>query len=384
MTSSLPLAGLKVTEIGHSVAGPFAGAVLAQLGAEVVKIETPELGDPARGWGPPYHGSTAVVFDVLNRDKRSIAADLKDPAWARAVRGHVLGRDAVIQNLRPGATERLGLGAAELTAARPSLIYCNLSAFGQRGPMRGRPGYDSLMQAYAGLMSMTGEEGGGPVRVGASVVDMGAGMWAAIGILAALRERERTGIGGIVDTSLFETTLAWLTIPLATFLASGEVSGRLGTAAAQIVPYQGFATADGYLMIGAGTDGLFRRLAEALGRPGWPDDPRFVTNGARVRNRAVLVPQIAAIVASAPTAAWIAKLDAAGVPCAKQQSLDDVVTDPQTMALEMIQHDRAGARRFVGLPVSFNGARPPLRLGSPALGEHNDALGVPAREPGES
>jgi crotonobetainyl-CoA:carnitine CoA-transferase CaiB-like acyl-CoA transferase len=249
-----------------------------------------------------------------------------------------------------------------------------LSAFGRVGPLKLKPGYDPLMQAYSGLMSISGEPGRPPVRSGASIIDMGAGMWSVIAILAGLHERARTGTGGVVDTSLYETALAWMTLPLTNYLASGKVPGPLGSAAAQIAPYQIFATADGYLMVAAGNDNLFARLAHVLEHPEWCDDERYATNGRRVVNRDALICEITRIMQERPTDHWVERLDAAGIPNARPQTVDAVAADPQTLALGMIQGGSEGDPKLLGLPVSFDGVRPPLRRAPPALGAQNELL----------
>lgn len=371
----MPLTGITVIELGHSVAAPYGGAILAELGADVIKVENPKTGDHTRDWGPPYRDKTAILFDALNRDKRSITVDLKNEPERDALRRLILGKaDIVLQNLKPGSIEGFGLGGEDLVAEKPSLIFCNLSAFGRKGPMKAKPGYDPLMQAYGGLMSVTGEDGRPPVRVGVSIIDMGSGMWSVIGILAALNERNRTGKGGVVDTSLYETALAWMTMHAGTYLASGEIPRRHGSGAGQIVPYQVFATRDSYLMVAAGNDNLFRRLCGILNRPDWPEDPRFASNGQRVQNRDALIPQIEEILATETTAVWAERLDEAGVPNAPLQSADAVAADPQTQALGMIQKAPDRDMSFMGLPLSFNGDRPPFRLYAPDLGADNDLL----------
>lgn len=378
MTTALPLTGVTVVELGHSVAAPFAGSIFAQLGARVVKVEQPGVGDPTRDWGPPYSAGTAIVFEALNRDKQAVAVDLKDVGQRGVLRQYIVDHaDVVIQNLRPGSIERVDLAAGDLLSDKPSLVYCNLSAFGHKGPLKEKPGYDPLMQAYGGLMSINGEPGRPPVRVGTSIIDMGAGMWSVIAILAALHERARTGRGGVVDTSLYETALAWMTLPLATYLASGDVPRPLGSAAPQIVPYQIFLTADGYLMVAAGNDNLFNRLAHALGRPEWCDDERYSANGRRVVNREQLVVEIADIMLRHSTDHWIERLEAAGIPNARPQAVDAVAADPQTLALGIIQNGPENDHKLLGLPLSFDGVRPPLRSDPPALGAHNALLTEP-------
>ncbi|HVC50523.1 MAG TPA: CoA transferase [Stellaceae bacterium] len=375
MSSVRPLAGLVVIEIGHSIAAPYAGMILGELGAEVIKVENPKTGDACRGWGPPFADGAATCFHAVNRGKKGITVDLADEDEATQLKSLIIQQaDVVIHNLKFGALDKYGLGAEALVAAKPSLVFCNLGAFGTRGPLCDRPGYDPMMQAYSGLMSLLGEDGRPPVRVSASIVDMGSAMWAVIGILSALRERDRTGKGGIVDASLYETGLTWMNIYLADYLASGELPSRHGSGVAMIVPYQAFAAADGYMMVAAGNDNLFRRLAAAVGQPTLAEDPRFRTNGDRVVNRATLVPILSDIFAKETRQHWATVLEQAGIPNGPINTLDQVVTDPQTRALEMIQQWPETGLSLVGLPLSFDGQRPPFAKRAPALGEDNHAV----------
>src|SRR6266542_1585046 len=375
MIGARPLAGLTVLEIGHSIAAPVTGMILGELGADVVKVENPGTGDYCRDWGPPFYDGTAAAFQAVNRAKRGITVDFKDAAQVERLRGFIRDHvDVLIHNLRYGVLDKYGLSAAALTADKPGLIYCNLGAFGAQGPLRDRPGYDPLMQAHSGLMCLMGEESRPPVRVGVSIVDSATGMWAAIGILAALQERNRTGQGGVVDTSLYECALAWVNIQIAGYLGAGQLPVREGSGAAQIVPYQAFRTRDGYIMMLAGNDNLFRRLCDIVGRPELASDERFRTNSARVINRTRLIPILEAIIVTEPTATWRERFDAAGVPNGPIQTMDQVVTDPQTIALDIIQTSPDGALRLVGLPLSFDGRRPPFERRAPHLGEHNDAV----------
>ncbi len=376
MSSTRPLSGIVVVEIGHSVAAPYAGMILGELGAEIIKVENPKGGDACRGWGPPFTEGTATAFHAFNRAKRGITIDLGDPAEVDRLRALIRDRaDVLIHNLKHGTLGRYGLSADVLRAEKPGLVYCNLGAFGATGPLRDRPGYDPMMQAYGGLMSLLGEDGRPPVRVGVSIIDIATGMWSVIGILAALQERQRTGRGGVVDTSLYEPTLAWMTLPISAYLANGEIPTRHGSGIEQIVPYQAFETADGFMMVAAGNDNLFRRLCAALGRPGLAEDPRFRTNSNRVVNRGSLIPILEDIFAAAPVDAWAAKLDAAGIPNSPIQSLDKVVGDAQTVALGIIQQGPGSpALSLVGLPLSFDGARPPFAKPAPRLGEDNSEI----------
>ena len=375
MSSVRPLSGIVVIEIGHSIAAPYAGMILGELGAEVVKVENPKGGDAARGWGPPFQEGASTCFHSVNRAKLGVTIDLADPADAARLRALILERaDVVIHNLKYGALDKFGLAPAALIAEKPQLVCCNLAAFGNTGPLRDRPGYDPMMQAYSGLMSLLGEDGRPPVRVTASIIDMGAAMWAVIGILAALRERDQTGKGGIVDTSLLETGLAWMTILLPSYIANRELPQRQGSGVDMIVPYQAFAASDGYMMVAAGNDNLFRRLCAALDRPSLAEDPRFRTNGDRVVHRAELVPILAAIFAARPRAEWAKLLEAAGIPNGPINTLDQVVADAQTQALGIIQKRPDSELELVGLPLSFDGRRPPFTKAAPALGEDNDAV----------
>ena len=375
MTSVRPLAGMKVLEIGHSIAAPYAGMILGELGADVVKLENPGAGDYARGWGPPFSDGASTIFQAMNRGKRAITADLKDATQRDRVKRLILQEvDVVLHNLKPGALEKLGLGAAALLAEKPGLICCNLGAFGARGPMKDHPGYDPLMQAFGGLMSMLGEDGRPPVRVSVSIMDIGTGMWAALGILAAHVERLRTDKGGVVDASLFETSCAWMSVPIASYLASGKLPGRAGSGVQEIVPYQAYPTSDGYIMVAAGNDNLFRKLCLALERKDLADDPRFAENAGRVAHRPELIGQLSGEFARDSVAAWTAKLEAVGVPSGPVQTLDQVVAHPQTAAMGVLQTSPDGTLRTMGLPLSFDGERAPYRSKAPTLGADNDLL----------
>ena len=369
-----PLAGVTVFEFGHSVAAPFAGQILGDLGAEVIKVEKP-TGDDARRWGPPFWDGESAIFQTLNRNKRSVSLDLRDAAAVARLRALVLARgDVVLQNMRPGQAESLGLGGEALVAAKPALVCCNLGAFGRKGPLRDAPGYDPLMQAFGGLMSVTGEQGRQAVRVGVSMVDMGTGMWAVIGILAALQRRAATGRGGVVDVSLFETAAAWMSVPVAQFLSSGEAPARQGSGAQGIVPYRAYRTADGELVVAAGNDGLFRALAGVLGHPEWADDARFRTNPDRVAHQDALYALIEPAMAARTGAEWTARLEAAGIPCAPVQDVGAMLRHEQTEALALVQPLPGTAVRAMGLPVSFDGVRPVPRAGVPRRGQHNTMI----------
>jgi crotonobetainyl-CoA:carnitine CoA-transferase CaiB-like acyl-CoA transferase len=378
-SSTMPLSGVVVIEIGHSVAAPYAGQILGDLGAEVIKVEKPD-GDDARKWGPPFWEGAAATFQGLNRNKRSVVCDLRNPDHVAALKKLIAERaDVMLQNMRPGQADSLGLGAEQLVPDKPSLIYCNVGAFGRTGPLANRPAYDPLMQAFGGIMSVTGEEGQAPVRVGPSIIDMGTGMWAVIGILAALHRRQETGWGGVVDVSLFETATALMSLLAAHYLASGEVPRKLGSSTAGIVPYRAYRTADSDLVVAAGNDALFRKLCSVLGHDEWAADPRFIGNPQRVRHQTELYAMIEKIMITRTAADWVSALDAEGVPCAPVQDVRQMLEHPQTESLGLLQPMPRGTMRLLGLPVSFDGMRLEPRLAPPTIGEHT-ALVFPERE----
>jgi crotonobetainyl-CoA:carnitine CoA-transferase CaiB-like acyl-CoA transferase len=374
LKSPAPLDGIVVIELGHSVAAPFAGQILGDLGAEVIKIEKVE-GDDARKWGPPFWEGASATFQPLNRNKKSVVCELRDAEQLAALKQLIIDRaDVVLQNLRPGQVKQFGLDAAALMAKKSGLIYCNLGAFGNAGPFKERPGYDPLMQAFSGIMSTTGEVGRGPVRVGASIVDMGTGMWAVIGVLSALHTRTGSGKGSVVDVSLFETAAGYVSIFAAQYQASGELPARQGSGANGIVPYRAYATRDGELVVAAANDGIFGRLAEVLKHPEWITDERYATNPKRVEHQVELYAKIEAEMVKRTRAEWIALLDEAGIPCAPVQTIAEMIAHEQTQALGLMQDVPDSVMKFIGLPVSFNGGRPALRRRPPKLGEHNDEL----------
>ncbi|MCA1454216.1 CoA transferase [Bradyrhizobium sp. BRP22] len=375
-----PLKGITVVELGHSVAAPYAGLILADLGARVIKVENPKSGDYARGWGPPFWNETASAFHCLNRGKEDVTVDFSDARECHELKSLILSQaDAVIQNLRPGILSKFGLTAEALRAEKPALIWCDIGAFGTKGPLASKPGYDPLAQASTGIMSVTGEGGRPPVRVGVSLIDMGSGMWAVIGLLASLVARKSGAEGRIVATSLYETGLAWMTVPLAGYAASGEVRKPYGSGTAEIVPYQAFEASDGWLMIAAGNDNLFRKLCGALGLHALASDPAFATNAARVVNRGQLLPQIEAAVRRYSGEALGKLLDEAGVPNAPLLGIDEVAKHPQTRALDMTVRCDDDDIELIGIPLAFNGERPRARTPAPALGQHNVILRTPAR-----
>jgi crotonobetainyl-CoA:carnitine CoA-transferase CaiB-like acyl-CoA transferase len=363
-----------VIEFGHSVAAPYAGQILGDLGAEVIKVEKAE-GDDARRWGPPFVDGASATFQSLNRNKRSVVCNLRDPQERERVLALIDSRaDVVLQNLRPGQADALGLGAEALLARKPALVYCNIGAFGSKGPMSRRPGYDPLMQAFGGIMSVVGEEGWPAVRVGPSIIDIGTAMWGALGIVSALLRRKATGIGGVVDVSLFETASAWMTMHSAQYLASNEMPRKVGSGQVGIAPYRAFRTSDGELVVAAGNDKLFRGFSAVLGHPEWAGDERFASNPDRVRNSTALTALIEDVMRTQCRAHWSTLLDEAGVPCAPVQNVQQMLAHEQTRALGILQAVPGASIALMGLPLSFDGQRPRPRSASPALGADTEAL----------
>ncbi|MCO6418583.1 CoA transferase [Siccirubricoccus sp. KC 17139] len=377
----LPLEGVKVVEIGQNLAGPYASEILGMLGAEVVKIERPE-GDDARGWGPPFHAGIATSFHAVNRNKRSIALDLKDKAACDWLRGFIGTRDIFIQNMRPGSLEAFGLGAEALRAANPKLIYCSLHAFGAKGPLALKPGYEPIVQAFTGMFSVNGSAEAPPARVGMQVLDLGTGVWAALGCLAALQRRHLTGEGGVVDTSLFETGLGWMAQHFCGYFVSGRQPPRHRSGNPKLIVFQAFDTLDGEIVVAAANDRLFAKMTSVLGHPEWGADPRFKTNADRIAHREILLPLLEGEMRKRSSADWAEALEAAGIPCSPIHDLAGVEAHPQTAALDIIQEMPGYGLRGIGLPVSFDGARPATRQGAPALGEANAEFGAPVPKKG--
>jgi crotonobetainyl-CoA:carnitine CoA-transferase CaiB-like acyl-CoA transferase len=367
VTALRPLAGARVVDVTSSLAGPTATQLLAALGADVVKVE-PLSGDHARAWGPPFLEGESAMFLASNAGKRSLAVDLGNERGREIVLRLADRADVFLQSLRPGAAERRGLDAAALRARNPRLVHCSIGAFGAHGPLSEQPGYDPLIQAASGIMSVTGESGGPPVRVGVSLVDIGTGVWAALGVLAALFERERTGTGRTLELSLYETALSLLAYQLVGYLGTAFVPGREGSAFPQIAPYQSFPTRDGELMIVAANDKLFGALCVVLGLPELAGDPRFRTNPDRVANRVELVALLEARTRERESAELLAALVAAGVPASPVPDVGEAARQPQTEALGILQS--LGDLVTVAAPLSADGERVLHRLPPPALGAH--------------
>ncbi len=362
-----PLAGVRVLDLSRVLAGPLCTMTLGDLGADVIKIERPGDGDDTRHWGPPFAGEDAAYFLALNRNKRSVELDLKTTDGAAAIRRLAAGSDVLVENFRPGLLTELGLDLAGLRAEHPSLITCSLTAFGEEAGAA--PGYDIIVQALSGLMSVTGEPGGAPTKAGVALLDVIAGTYAAIGILAALHERERTGRGSHVGVSLFDASVAAMVNQAANYLIGGLVPGRMGTQHPNIVPYQAFAAADRPFILAAGNDRLFRRTCEVLGHSAWADDPRFATNDVRIEHRDELVEMISAVVATRPAAEWLRELERAAVPCAAIRDMAEVFGSTEGLAsLQDVNDPSHGRLRLVGNPIRIDGKPLPVRLPPPSLG----------------
>jgi formyl-CoA transferase len=368
------LSGVRVLELGQVLAGPFAGAILADLGADVIKVERIEGGDDARQMGPAFHQGDSLNFQVFNRNKRSVALDLKAPEGRAALEALAGESDILVHNLRPGVTEDLGIDGAAMCARHPRLIYCEISAFGHVGPQRLSPGYEPLVQAYSGLSSRNGGPDNPPLRLGASVCDQGTGMWVVIGALALLHRRQQTGRGGVVSGSLLETAMVWNAQAADSFANTGTMPARHASGHPGFVPYQAFDTATGPVLLCVGNDRLFAKFSALVGRPDWASDPDYATNRARLRNQAPLLAAIADILRTAPRDEWLARFAAAGVPCAPINTIPEALAEAQVQALGLLQPIPGESFHLTGLPLSFDGERPALRSAAPRLGAHNSEL----------
>lgn len=365
-----PLDGLRVVDFSQNLAGPYAAQILADLGADVVKVEPPG-GDPARRWGPPFVWGQSTLFNAVNRNKRSVVLDLKTDSGRERARGLAAEADVVFQALRPGAAERFGIGYEDVREDNSAVVYVSILAYGESGPLRGEPGYDPLMQARSGLMSVTGDPEGGAARVGTSIVDLGAGMWAAIAVLGALMERDRTGRGCHVSTSLLDTSLAWMSYHMTGYLAGGPLPGPMGTSIAMIAPYEAFPCSDGSVMIAAGNDDIFRRLCRALDLD-LASHRDYADNASRVAHSAELAAIVAERTRPHTVESLLSCLSEHRVPAAPIHTVASALEDPQTAASGMLvrhEHDR-GSYVDVPMPMRWDGRRAKLRRFPPGVGEH--------------
>jgi crotonobetainyl-CoA:carnitine CoA-transferase CaiB-like acyl-CoA transferase len=366
-----PLSGIKVIEVGQALAGPLAGVIMADMGADVIKVEKPDGGDDARLWGPPFVEGDSLMFHATNRNKRSVALDIQTADGVAKLKALVKDADILIQNLRPGLVEKFGIGPSDLRTINPRLIYCSIWAFGAKGPLKLAPGFDPLLQAFGAMMTLTGRAEDPPTFAGAAINDKTTGMWCVIGALAALQQRIRTGQGCTIDTSLFESACALVEGPLNNYQITGKVPERHGTGSNIIVPYQVFATADRPLCIAAGNDRLFVKMADAMGQPAWATDPRFTDGRKRTVNRDALVALMEPVVAAKTRADWIEILGRAGVPCAPVNDIADLSAAEQLAAVDMLRPLPGTGLNVVGLPINFDGERPYPAGDSPKVGQHN-------------
>ncbi len=372
---TLPLEGVRVIEVGQALAGPLAGVILADMGADVIKIEKPDGGDDARIWGPPFgpDGKTSLYFYSQNRNKRSVVLDLKLAEDVDKLHKLCETADILIQNLRPGVVDEVGIGPESMLARHPRLIYCSIWAFGYQGPLRMKPAFDPLLQAYGGMMSVTGRPEDPPTFCGASINDKATGMFCTIGALAALRLRDKTGKGCLVDTSLFDSAVHWVEGQVNGYIANGTVSQRHGTGSPVIVPYQTFDTADHPICLAPGNDRLWARCAKVLGHDEWATDPKFSRSAQRVAHKAELLPMIAEALKARPRAEWLDAMEKAGVPCAAVNDIGELARTEQMEASKLIQQ-LPGGPKVVGLPIAFDHVRPHSARSAPTLGEHTDEV----------
>ena len=369
-----PLQGIRVLDLSRVLAGPYCTMVLGDLGADVIKVEPPE-GDETRGWGPPFAGGESAYYLCVNRNKRGIVINLKTDEGKKILRDLALRSDVLVENFRPGTLEKFGLDFTTLHEINPKLIYCSITGFGQTGSMKDKPGYDFMIQALGGLMSITGEPEGEPMKTGVAVVDLFAGQNAIIAILAALQARTLTGRGQHLDISLFDSQLGWLANVASNYLISGKLPKRHGNAHANIVPYQSFQASDGWFAIAVGNDKQFARLCEMLGKPEIVMDEKFSTNSGRVQNRTEIIPLLASIFKAASVSEWLAKLDEAEIPCGPIQNFEQVFSMPTVKEREMLvkmEHPTIGELPLVGSPLKMSDTPVEYRLHPPLMGEHTE------------
>jgi formyl-CoA transferase/CoA:oxalate CoA-transferase len=369
-----PLENTRVLDLTRVLAGPYCTMILADLGAHVIKVEMPGSGDDTRQWGPPFQNGESAYFLSINRNKKSLALNLKRPRGREVFLKLINSSDVLVENFRPGTMESLGLGYETLRASNPGLVYCSISGFGQTGPYNQRPGYDLLMQGMGGLMSITGEEGGPPLKVGIAITDIGAGMWGALGIMAALNHRQRTGQGQLVDVALLDGVVSWLTFMAGIYFATGQNPPKLGSAHPTIVPYQAFQCSDGrWIVVAVGNDNLWLQFLTVIRDEAIASDPRFARNQGRVENRKELVERLERAFLQRDAAYWLLALEAAGVPVGPINTLEDVFRDPQVLARDMLaemDHPLVGRLNTLGVPVKLSLTPGSLDTPPPLLGEH--------------
>jgi len=372
-----PLTGFRVLDLSRVLAGPYCTMLLGDLGAEVIKVERPGTGDDTRAWGPPFAGGESAYYVCANRNKKSITVNLKSPTGQHIIRRLAGVSDVLVENFKVGELAQLGLGYDQLAALNPQVVYCSITGYGQTGPDSDLPGYDFIIQGRGGVMSITGESRGEPMKVGVAIVDITAGLFAANAIQAALLARVRTGRGQAIDISLLDAQVAWLANVASNYLVSGQRPGRFGNAHPTIVPYQSFRARDGFFCLAVGNDGQWHKLCHLLGRPELADDPRFATNPARVQHRGVLIPLLQEMFVTQDIDFWLREIAAAGVPCGPVQTIDQVFADPQVVARDMlwtVPHPSAGEIRLAGSPLKLSETPVSYQMHPPLLGEHTEEV----------
>lgn len=371
------LSGIRVVDLSRILAGPLCTMNLGDLGAEVIKVEQPGRGDDTRGWGPPFAGKESAYFLGVNRNKQGITLNLKDVRGQELLKSLLRSADVLVENFKVGTLEGWGITDAWREREAPRLIHCQITGYGNRGPLAGMPGYDFLLQAESGLMSITGEQQGGPMKLGVAIVDVCTGLYAAMGILAALQARVRTGKGQRVEATLYASSISMLINVASNYLISGRTPGRFGNGHPNIVPYREFDCADGKIALAVGNDTQFVRLAECLGHPEWAVDPRFCRNADRVRNRDTTDAMIATVLGTRKTADWLADFRERAIPCGPLQTVDAALENPQTEACDMVvetEHAEAGPIRTLGIPYNLSDTPVSVRHPSPALGADTDTV----------
>jgi len=368
------LKGIKVLDLTRALAGPYCTMLLADYGAEVIKVELPGTGDDTRGWGPPFVQGESAYFMSINRNKKSLSLDMKNPKSKDILERMIKQSDVIVENFRPGAADRLGLGYEQVKKINPKIIYCSISGFGQDGPYRELPGFDQTLQGMGGMMSITGEPDGPPMKVGVAIADISGGMFAAFGIMLALFHRQKTGTGQWVDTSLLDSQIAWLTYRAGEFFASGKIPEKVGSGHPMIVPYQAFKAKDEYINIAVGNDQLWKKFCKVINMENIMDDPKFATNAKRVENRKELIGILQKVIETKTGAEWLKLLEDAGIPAGPIYTLDKLFADPQVLHRKMmieLQHPKAGRIKVTGVPVKLSETPGEISAPPPLLGQHN-------------
>jgi crotonobetainyl-CoA:carnitine CoA-transferase CaiB-like acyl-CoA transferase len=372
-----PLEGIKVLDLSRALAGPYCTLMLADMGADIIKLEMPGRGDDSRSWGPPFIEGESAYFMSVNRNKKSLTLNLKNEKSKEIIYKLIKKSDILVENFRPGTMEKLGLGYEQVRKLNPKIVYASISGFGQDGPYRLLPGFDQVLQGMGGLMSITGEPNGPPIKVGIAVADIAGGMFAAYGITVALFNRERTGKGQLIDVSLLDSQVAWLTYRAGSYFASGEIPQPLGSGHPTIVPYQAFKAKDAYINIAAGNDQLWQKFCKAVGLEAIMNDPKFASNSKRVQNREDLVKIIENLIKTKNAEEWLGILKENGVPCGLIYTMEDIFSDPQVIHRNMVKeldHIKAGKIKVTGVPIKFSETPGEIRTAPPVLGQHTKEI----------